>query len=180
MIISQYTDLVIIDKLQDSYIIMQHICLTKEYKMKHYIHEYQNFVCSIEIVKAEVGRVFRLESGWCISLNEAVMLVSQTGREICLQCRVILIKISIFGVDKHLIILSQDNDISLYWYFVPPVIITMLYFSFCWTYQTQRPHIKEYCRVYMQCQFFVCLGFFLFTKPAFNDDLVSMDSGCSQ
>ncbi len=40
-------------------------CLTEEYRMHTLItlHEYKKIVCPIDVVKAEVGRDLRLESG---------------------------------------------------------------------------------------------------------------------
>ncbi len=68
-IILQYSNSEKNDLLQDNYIMIHHdICLTEEYKM-HTLHKHKIFFCPIDAVKAKVGRDFRLESGWCISLN---------------------------------------------------------------------------------------------------------------
>ncbi len=37
------------------------------------MHEYKKLVCPIDVVKAKVGRDFRLESCWCISELEILL-----------------------------------------------------------------------------------------------------------
>ncbi len=43
------------------------VCQTEDYKMHTCTHAYKNVICPIDVVKAEMGPDFRLESGWCIS-----------------------------------------------------------------------------------------------------------------
>ncbi len=62
-IISRCSDSVIIDILQDNYLMIHYGIISEKYKM----HEQKNLVCPIEVVKAEVGQDFKPESGRHIS-----------------------------------------------------------------------------------------------------------------
>ncbi len=65
-IISRYSNAIIINMLQDN---RQRKMISVELKnttCRHYSHEYQNFICPIDVVKAEVGQDVRLERSWCV------------------------------------------------------------------------------------------------------------------